>query len=77
MGVECPVRAEDRALAEGLVEDVTAAVGSLEELFSPGGLLALAQACVSADVPQLLASHYPNSYIAWLDAAAPEDLLIG
>ena len=32
---------------------------------------------MSADVPQLLASHYPNSYIAWLDAAAPEDLLIG
>ena len=76
MGVECPVRAEDCALAEGLVKDVTAAVGGLEELFSPGGLLAFAQACVSADAPQLLASHYPNSYIAWLDAATPEDLAI-
>ena len=74
MGAPCPVTEADRAAAEGLVADVTARVSSLDELFSPAGLAALAQACLGTDVAQLLASHYPNTYIAWLDATTAEDL---
>ena len=74
MGADCPVAPEDQATAEALVSDVTAHVSSLDELFSPTGLAALAQACVGVDAGQLLASHYPNTYIAWLDATSAEDL---
>ena len=61
-------------MATGLVADVTARVSSLDELVSPAGLAALAQACLGVDAGQLLASHYPNTYIAWLDATTAEDL---
>ena len=74
MGVPCPIMEADRVMATGLVADVTARVSSLDELFSPAGLAALAQACLGVDVGQLLASHYPNTYIAWLDATTAEDL---
>lgn len=74
MGAACPVGSDDRAAAEGFVAGITAEVGSFDELFSPSGLLALTRALLSTDVAQLLANHYPNAYIAWLDAAAPEDL---
>ena len=74
MGVPCPITEADRVMATGLVADVTARVSSLDELFSPAGLAALAQACLGVDAGQLLASHYPNTYIAWLDATAAEDL---
>nr|WP_239471142.1 hypothetical protein [Olsenella uli] len=74
MGAECPVTAEDRATAEGLVADVTRSVSSFDELVSPGGVAALAQACLGVDVGRLLASHYPNTYIAWLDATTAADL---
>ena len=74
MGAPCPVMEADLAAATGLVADVTARVSSLDELFSPAGLAALAQACLGVDVGQLLASHYPNTYIAWLDATTAGDL---
>lgn len=74
MGTACPVAPEDRAAAEGLVARVTEAAGSLEELFSPDGVAVLAQALLSVDAGQLLTNHYPNTYIAWLDATVPEDL---
>ena len=72
MGAPCPVTEADRAMATGLVADVTARVSSLDVLFSPAGLAALAQACLGVDAGQLLASHYPNTYIAWLDALRTE-----
>lgn len=74
MGAECPVVPEDRAAAEGLVADVTRSVSSFDELVSPGGVAALARACLGVDVGRLLASHYPNTYIAWLDVTAVDDL---
>ena len=40
-----------------------------------GGIGGGAQAALAeADIGQLLASHYPNTYIAWLDATTAEDL---
>ena len=74
MGTECPVTSEDYALAKGLVADVTTRVSSFDALVSPVGLATLAQACLGADMGQLLASHYPNTYIAWLDATSEGDL---
>ena len=74
MGAECPVGPDDRREAEGFVDEVTDSVSSFDELVSPVGLATLARACLGTDVARLLASHYPNTYIAWLDATAAEDL---
>ena len=49
-------------------------ISSVDELVSPFGIAVLAQACLGVDLGQLLASHYPNTYIAWLDVTTPADL---
>ena len=74
MGADCPVTEDDRAAAVGLVERVGASVSSFDELVTPAGLASLVQACLGVDVGRLLASHYPNTYIAWLDATTAADL---
>ena len=68
MGTECPAELEDRATVEGFVSTVESSVSSFDELISPEGLVELAGACVQIDVLHLLSNHYPNTYIAWLDA---------
>lgn len=68
MGTECPARPEDRSAVEGFVADVGAHVGSFDALVSPEGLVELAGACTRIDLVHLLSNHYPNTYIAWLDA---------
>ena len=72
MGTACPVDAEDRAAVERFVARLAERVSSFDELVSPGGLVELAGACAQVDVVRLLASHYPNTYIAWLDALRTE-----
>ena len=74
MGADCPVTEDDRAAAVELVERVGASVSSFDELVTPAGLASLVQACLGVDVGRLLASHYPNTYIAWLDATTAADL---
>lgn len=68
MGAECPCDPSDRETVERVVNELAGEVSSFEELTSPAGLLALTRLCLSVDVGRLLASHYPNTYIAWLDA---------
>ncbi|MBM6774286.1 lipase family protein [Olsenella profusa] len=76
MGVACPADPDDRQTVARFVDALGARVGSLDELVSPGGLLELVGALSSAgvDPARLLASHYPNTYIAWLDATDAGDL---
>lgn len=74
MGTECPVGEKDRAAAEGFVAELASGADDLDGLFSPDGLAALARGCIGTDLGQLLASHYPNTYIAWLDATTAADL---
>ena len=76
MGVECPVRNDALTLSEEFVGFLTDRVGGVSDLFSVGGALAVTQACFSYDVAQVLTSHYPNTYIAWLDVTTAEDLRI-
>ena len=70
MGTECPADPADRERAAAFVSALGARVGSFDELVSPAGLYDIAAAAVGTgiDVGSLLASHYPNTYIAWLDA---------
>ena len=68
MGTECPADPGDRAAVERFCARIAARVSSFDELVSPTGLVELLGACTEVDVARLLASHYPNTYIAWLDA---------
>ena len=68
MGTECPAEPGDRSMVESFVADVGARVESFDALVSPQGLVELVGACTRVDVVRLLANHYPNTYIAWLDA---------
>lgn len=77
MGTACPSDPEDRAAVSAFVRDIGERVSDFDELVSPGGLLELAGACMRIDLPRLLASHYPNTYIAWLDATTEDDLTFG
>lgn len=74
MGAECPSAPGDRAVVERFVDDVSSRVSSFDELVSPAGLVGLAGACAQADVLHLLSNHYPNTYIAWLEATGAEGL---
>ena len=76
MGVACPVKIDALALSEEFVGFLTDRVGGVDDLFSVGGAMAIAQACFGFDVGQVLTSHYPNTYIAWLDVTTAEDLRI-
>ena len=73
MGTECPAAPGDRTAVERFCARIAARVSSFDELVSPAGLVELLGACTEVDVARLLASHYPNTYIAWLDALRTEN----
>ena len=68
MGTECPAGPGDRAVVDRFASRIGERVSSFDELVSPAGLLELVGACAEVDVARLLASHFPNTYVAWLDA---------
>lgn len=74
MGVEPACEPGDRTMARELVDDVCERFGSFDELTSPAGLVDLTGAFLKADLTRLLANHYPNTYIAWLEATTSADL---
>lgn len=74
MGAECPASPDDRAVANEFAASLGARVSSFDELVSPLGLVDLAGELMGLDLGRLLASHYPNTYIAWLDATDAADL---
>ena len=76
MGCESPYAPEDRATVVRVALELGERVGSFDELISPAGLVEAASVCLGLDVVQLLASHYPNTYIAWLDATSADDLTV-
>ena len=76
MGSACPCEPGDRAAAEALVAGVVAGASGPEELLTPSGLGGLATSCLGADWGQLLTDHYPNTYVAWLEATSAGDLTI-
>ena len=70
MGTDCPADPADLKTVRSFAGTIGSRFSSFDELVSPAGLVELAGAAVSSgvDVGRLLASHYPNTYIAWLDA---------
>ena len=70
MGTDCPADPGDLKTVRSFAGTIGSRFSSFDELVSPAGLVELAGAAVSSgvDAGRLLASHYPNTYIAWLDA---------
>lgn len=68
MGAECPCDPSDRETVDEMIDELGDEVSSFDKLTSPAGLLTLTRLFLGADAGRLLASHYPNTYIAWLDA---------
>lgn len=68
MGAECPYDPSDRGTVDEMIDELGDEVSSFDKLTSPAGLLTLTRLFLGADAGRLLASHYPNTYIAWLDA---------
>ena len=77
MGTEYPDCDENEARADGVVDTVSDSFDSFDELVSPPGIVTLVPLLVQSDLPQLLVSHYPNTYIAWLEATGAGDLVLG
>lgn len=74
MGTESESDPEDRKTVGEFVFSLGERVSSFDELVSPTGIVELLRACSEVDFARLLCSHYPNTYIAWLDATSAEDL---
>lgn len=69
MGAECPADPSDAATVDRFISELAEGVSSFDELVSPEGIVQLAGALLQVDAARLMASHYPNTYIAWLDVA--------
>lgn len=74
MGAECDADPGDRETVAAFVSSLGERVSSFDELVSPSGIVELVGACSEVDIARLLCSHYPNTYIAWLDATTSDDL---
>ena len=68
-GVESPYVPDDRERVDWLMEDLAQQVPTVEDLFSLGGAASLARDLVADINPlQVLYSHYPSVYIAWMQS---------
>lgn len=74
MGLPPTCDPSDREVVASFSARAGRRVPTLEDALTPAGVAQLARSAVGMDVPRLLASHYPNTYIAWLEACGPQDL---
>lgn len=73
MGVPDPSHSEDAELLGEVLGDIAQNVTSAHDLFTPGGMAAVVSACaLRVDPVQVLYSHYPSVYLAWMEAAPPQ-----
>lgn len=78
VGVESFYVPEDRWRIDKLVEDLGREIPTAADLTSVGGLVALVGNLLgNVDPMQVLYGHYPNVYIAWMQAIGAEDLREG
>ena len=68
-GVECPSVPEDRERVDALVERLGKEVPTVDDLATVGGAASVVRGVLAdIDVMQVLCSHYPSVYIAWMQA---------
>lgn len=76
-GEEGPYDPEAAQAVRSVVGEVGAEVGSVDELVTPGGIAAVAQACARhIDPTRILCGHYPSVYISWMYTIEADDLTL-
>lgn len=76
-GEEDPYDPEAAQAVRSVVSEVGAEVGSVDELVTPGGIAAVAQACARhIDPTRILCGHYPSVYISWMYTIEADDLTL-
>lgn len=69
VGVACGADPADKHVVEAVVADIAEGIGSVEDLVTPRVALAVfTSVAARVDPVRILYSHYPSTYIAWLDA---------
>ncbi len=75
VGTESPYVPEDRERVDKLIEDLGREIPTADDLVSAGGLFSLVRDLAGdIDPMQVLYGHYPNVYIAWMQAISADDL---
>ncbi|MBM6687944.1 lipase family protein [Collinsella tanakaei] len=78
VGTESPYVPEDRERVDKLVEDLGREIPTAGDLTSVGGMVSLVHDLLGDINPmQVLYGHYPNVYIAWMQAIDADDLREG
>ena len=75
MGTEYPDVSDNEKTVLNFVNEIGDKFDSFDELVSPIGIAKIVPLIVQSDIPKLLVSHYPNTYIAWLEATDTSDLV--
>lgn len=78
VGTESPYVPEDRERVDKLVKDLGREIPTADDLTSVGGMVSLVRDLLGGINPmQVLYGHYPNVYIAWMQAIDASDLREG
>ena len=75
MGTEYPDVSDNEKTVLNFVNEIGDEFDSFDELVSPIGIAKIVPLVVQSDIPNLLVSHYPNTYIAWLEATDASNLV--
>lgn len=75
MGTEYPDVSGNEDAVVRFVSEIGDEFGSFDDLVSPAGVAKVIPLIIQSDIPKLLVSHYPNTYIAWLEATNASDLV--
>lgn len=75
VGVACGADPSDKHVVDAVLTDVAQGIGSVGELVTPRGACAVfASVAARVDPVRMLYSHYPSTYIAWMNAIDEDDL---
>ena len=76
VGAECPYVPEDRERVDALVAELAQQVPTVDDLASVGGVASVMRdLLLDINVVQVLYSHYPNVYIAWMQVIDGSELI--
>ena len=75
VGVVCAADSGDVRVVKEVISDISARVGSADDLVTPRGAAAVLRAtALRVNPARLLHSHYPSTYICWMQVVEEGDL---
>lgn len=73
-GVSLDLDEESLAALGSFQDKAASALPSADELASPAGIVGIARTLLGIDIGAALASHYPDTYIAWMQSMSSSSL---